>query len=268
MLKTLSIALVAVMFCGLALAAPQAKTPQAKTKEEYKAYNDANAVTGGAAMEKAARHFAGKFPASELTVYLYSRALHEYQNENNPARILEMGRIVLALDPANVNALVLTATVLSDSLSAEDADRAKKVDEIREDCERAEKSISAGAAPAGATPEQVAAYNGTLQAMIHSALGIMELKLGNDAAAEKQLKAATLVENVQPDAFVWYHLALAMDHQKEYPEALAAVNQALRFVKSNPELQKLATGERDRLAKLSSAAPAQAPQPETGKAPR
>jgi len=59
---------------------------QAKTKDEYKAYTDAAAVTGGAAMEKAALDFAGRFPDSQLTVYLYSRALHEYQNENNPPR--------------------------------------------------------------------------------------------------------------------------------------------------------------------------------------
>ena len=287
MKKSLSIAPVALIFCGLLLsaqkaawaAAPlpaQAQTaapatqspPQAKTKEEYKAYTEASAVTGGVAMEKAARRFAEKFPASELSVYLYSRALHEYQNENNPAKILETGRTVLSLDADNAVALVLIATVLSDGLSERDAGRPKKVNEIRENCARAQKSLAAGVAPAGADPRQVKAYQGTLQSMIHSALGILELKLGNDAEAEKQLKAATLVENIQPDAYVWYHLALAMDHQKHYPQALAAVNQALRIAESNPELQKLATGERDRLARLAPPGAAQPSQPEPEKSPR
>lgn len=276
MLKSLSIAAIAVIFCGPAYcaqvvataqsqpsasAATQAKAPpQAKTKEEYKAYNDATAVHGGAAAEKAARNFAGKFPGSELTVYLYSRALREYKKEDNPSRVLETGRTVLSLDPDNAIALVLVATVLSDGLNATDTDRARKVSEIRENCSRAEKSLAAAASSG--------AYQSTMKSMIYSALGIMELKLGNDAAAEKQLKAATQMENVQPDAYVWYHLALAMDHQKEYPEALAAVNQALSLVKSNPELQKLANGEYERLTRLASSSPSQPPQPEPGKSPR
>jgi hypothetical protein len=77
------------------------------------------------------------------------------------------------------------------------------------------------------------------------------------------------VQNIQPDAYVWYHLALALDHQKHYPQALAAVNEALRFTGSNAELQKLATGERDRLAKLAPAGPGQpSSQPEPEKTPR
>jgi tetratricopeptide (TPR) repeat protein len=284
MKKSFSIAPVALIFCGLVFsaqkaagstapaqtAAPAAKAaPQAQTKEEYKAYTEASTVTGGAAMEKAARRFSEKFPNSDLGVFLYSRALHEYQNENNPFKILEMARTVLRFDTENAIALVLTATVLSDSLSERDADRAKKAGEIREDCARAQKALASGATPAGADPQQVKAYQATLQSMIYSALGILELKLGNDAEAEKQLKAATLVQNIQPDAYVWYHLALALDHQKHYPQALAAVNEALRFTGSNAELQKLAAGERDRLAKLTPAGPGQpSPQPEPEKTPR
>jgi len=294
--KPLSIAPLAMILCGISLSAPppasavnpapapkhaqpmpaaappQAQTPpqakalpQAKTKDEYKAYTDAAAVTGGAAMEKAAMDFAGRFPDSQLTVYLYSRALHEYQNENNPAKILETGRKIITYDPDNAVALVLTATVLTDSLSEKDADRPKKISEIRENCSRAQKSIAAGISPPGADPQQAKIVASTLQSMVHSALGILALKLSNDAEAEEHLKAATQVENIQPDAYVWYHLALAMDHQKEYPQALAAVNQALRYVGSNADLQKLATGERDRLAKLAPATPP--PQPEPDKLP-
>ena len=62
---------------------PAAKRPpQAKSQAEYKDYNTAYAITGGAAMEKAANDFAAKYPQSELTAYLYSKAMHEYQNEN------------------------------------------------------------------------------------------------------------------------------------------------------------------------------------------
>lgn len=236
--------------------------PQAKTREEYNEYTEASALTGGAASEKAAQHFAEKFPGSELRVYLYSRAMHAYQSENNPGKMLAMGDKVLALDPDNAVALVLTAAVLADNLGGNDKDQIKNVTAIRDRCARAQKALASGPAPPGATQQQIMAYQGTMQSMVHSTLGILELKMGNDAAAEIHLRTATQVEYAQPDPYVWYHLALAMDHQKEYPGALAAVDQALRYIGSNSELQKLATGERERLARL--AVPAQAAPPDSG----
>ena len=68
---------------------------------------------------------------SELRSYLYSKALHQYQNENQPGKMLAMGEKVLGLDPDNPIALVLAATVLSDSLSDSDPDRQQKVAEIK-----------------------------------------------------------------------------------------------------------------------------------------
>src|SRR5262249_59430668 len=57
--------------------------PQAKTTAEYKDYNTAYATSGGSQMEAAANAFAAKYPDSELRVYLYNKAMHEYQTENN-----------------------------------------------------------------------------------------------------------------------------------------------------------------------------------------
>jgi tetratricopeptide (TPR) repeat protein len=234
---------------------PAAKrAPQAKTQPEYNDYNTAYAVSGGAAMEKAANDFAAKYPNSELRSYLYSKAMHEYQNENKPEKMLAMGEKVLALDPDNSIALVLTATVLSDSLSDSDADREQKIAETRKNATHALQTIdSSFTPPANANPEQVSAYKSTLRSMAHSALGILNLKIGDNAAAENELKAAAELNKVQPDPYIWYHLALAQDHQTKYPEALASVNEALRHTGSNPELDKLAHGERDRLMKLTGA---------------
>lgn len=239
-------------------AKPAARTPpQAKTQQEYNDYNAAYATTGGAAVEKAANDFVAKYPASELRVYLYSKAMHEYQNENQPGKMLAMGEKVLSLDPDNSVALVLTATVLSDSLADSDTNRQQKIDEIRKNATRALETIDTSfVPPAGTTPEQVTAYKGTLQSMAHSAIGIMELKTGNDPGAEKELKVAAELNKIEPDPYIWYHLALSQDHQKKYPEALASVNEALRHTGSSPDLEKLAQGERERLVKLAGTAQA------------
>jgi len=234
------------------------RPPQAKTQQEYNDYNTAYALNGGVASEKAANDFAQKYPQSELRAYLYSKAMHDYQSENNPGKMLAMGEKVLALDPDNSIALVLTATVLADSLSEGDQDRADKISEIKKNTTRALQTVDSGfVAPANATAEQIAVYKSTLQSMAHSALGIMELKTGDDPGAEKDLRSAAELNKTQPDPYIWYHLALAQDHQGKYAEALGSVNQALQYTASNPELGRLAQGERDRLTKLTgSSAPA------------
>ena len=236
--------------------------PQAKTKPEFNDYNTAYAVTGGAASEKAADDFAAKYPDSELKSFLYSKAMHEYQTENNKAKIETMGAKVLQFDPDNPVALVLTATVMADTLSDSDVDREKKVATIKKNSDHALQTINSDFAPgANVTPEQLAAYKKTLQAMAHSALGIAALKSGDDAGAEKELKTAADVNSSQPDPYVWYHLALAQDHQKKYPEALVSVNQAVQYSSSDPDLATLAQGELARLRTLNQMAPtAEKPQ--------
>ena len=260
-------------------AAPQnnpKRPPQAKNQQEYKDYNATYALEGGAAAEMGAKDFEEKYPQSELREYLYAKAMHDYQNENNPGKMLAMGEKVLALDPDNSIALVLTATVLADSLSDADQDRDQKIAEIKKNANHALDTVDSGfTPPPKATPEQVQAYKTTLRSMAHSALGIMELKTGDDQLAEKDLHSAADLNKTQPDPYIWYHLALAQDHlataatdkdaqQKKYLEALASVNQALEYAGSNTDLGKLAQGERarlQRLATLSTPAPGGSDKP-------
>jgi tetratricopeptide (TPR) repeat protein len=227
-------------------------TPQAKTKAEYADYNTAYAIATGAAMEKAANDFAARYPESELRSYLYAKAMHNYQAENNPARMLAMGEKVLTYDPDNSIALVLTATVLSDDLVENDPEGARKVAEIRKNAGRALQTIdSSFLPPSGATAEQIKTYKDTLRSMAHSAIGIMNLKEKDDAKAEAELKLSADLLSSAPDPYIWYHLALAQDHQGKYAEALQSVQKALNYTSSNPELGKLAAGERDRLVLLT-----------------
>ena len=261
----------AILIIGLAGVLPAQQTtttttqrtspPQAKTQKEFADYNAAYATTGGAAVEKAADSFAAAYPQSELRSYLYAKAMHEYQNENNSDKMLAMGNKVIGLDPDNSVALVLTATLLADSLADSkdetlEKDRAQKIAAIQKNATHALDAVDGSfTPPQNATPEQIAAYKSTLRSMARSALGIMELKNGNDAQAEKDLQEAASLNKVAPDPYIWYHLALAQDHQRKYAEALASINQALQCTASNPDLEKLAKGERQRLVDLAGSAP-------------
>jgi len=226
------------------LEAPLPARPQAQSEQERADFNTAYALQGAATEEAAAIDFSNRYPTSQLRRYLYSSAMLQYQRENNPAKMLAMGERVLALDPDNPLALVLTATALADSLVDHDRDRDKKVSTIRHNASRAIQ-----AAEAGYSGETV--YKTTLQSMAYSALGIMKLKTGDDAGAEKDLKMATELAKIRPDGYAWYHLALAQDHRKKYAAALGSVEQALQLASSDPELQKLAEVEHERLAGLA-----------------
>lgn len=246
-------------------------TPQARTQAEYADYNAANAITTGAGMEKAANDFAAKYPDSELRSILYSKAMHNYQAENNSAKMLAMGEKVLVYDPDNSIALVLTATALSDNLTENDPDKASKIATIQKDAGRALQTIDASFVPPnGATADQIKTYKDTLRSMAHSAIGIMSLKDKDDARAETELKLSADLLSAAPDPYVWYHLALAQDHQGKYTEALSSVQKALNYTSTNPELGKLAAGERDRLVLLTrQETPAgQQPPPNSSQPPR
>jgi len=230
---------------------PAKHVAQAKTAQEFKDYNAAYALTGGEAVEKAADEFAAKYPASELIVFLYEKAMHEYQGASNQPKVLVTGQKVLQLDPDNAVALVLTASVLSDDLSEANPDP-QKVATIKKNATHALEILNGNFSPvANATPEQVEAYKKTLLGLAHSSLGIAALKMHDDAGAEKELKASVDANPGQPDPFVLYHLSLAQDHQKKYSEALVSVNQAVQNAASNPEIGTLAKGEQERLRTLT-----------------
>jgi len=226
-------------------------TAAAVSRQERDDYRAALASGSGDALDKSAGEFATKYPESSLRRYLYLRALRQYQAENDPAGILSAAREVLAVDSADPVALVLTATVLSDRFSPADPDREQRIAEIRADAESAIRSLEHGVISSSTAPQQSALYRSTLEAMAYSALGTVKLKNGDDAGAEKDLKTAANMTKARPDPFVWYHLALAQDHRRNFSSAIKSVEQAMQLASGNPQLQHLVEREHDRLLHLA-----------------
>jgi tetratricopeptide (TPR) repeat protein len=235
-------------------ASPAGSTGQAApgvSRQERDDYRAAPVSGSGAALDKAAGEFAAKYPESRLRRYLYLRALRQYQAENDPAGMLSAAREVLAIDSDDPVALVLTATVLADQFSPADPDREQKIAQIRTDAESAIRNLAHRAVPSSAVPDQSALYRSTLQAMAYSAMGVVKLKTGDDAGAEKDLKTAATMIKARPDPYVWYHLALAQDHRRKFSSAISSIEQAMQLASANPQLQHLAEREHDRLLRLA-----------------
>lgn len=247
---------------------------QAKTKPEYDAYQAADAVVTGdpdfAKGEAAAADFQTKFPQSDLTSILYDKLMKRYSQANNGPKTAEMGRKELALDPQSLPALLTVASVVSQTAHPSDLDYKDRYQEVLKDANQALEELNNPAtAPQGFAPDQL----NSLKALAYAAIGNMEFvqageenanpadRAQHDAAAEQALKQSTALNASNPDPGEWLRLAVTLDHQKKYAEALDAANKAVQFAGSEPNVLTLAQQEQTRLKALAPAPPANAPTP-------
>jgi tetratricopeptide (TPR) repeat protein len=236
--------------------APQAGNPtsgrppvQTKTREEYKAYQ--TAVANGQnpeAMEKAADDFAAKFPSSDVRVLLYRAAMSSYQNAGNPEKMMSMGLKVLAIDKDDPEALIAIAEILEERTGPTDLDRQQRSEQVVEYATHALKTLDTDlAVPAGTSPDRVEAYKKYLRSTALAIIGTIYYKQEHFAEAEAKLRNAMETDAANPDPVVVLRLALALDQQKKYPDALEQANRAVELTQEGTDLGRMARNERDRL---------------------
>jgi len=239
--------------------APQGKRPpQAQTTPEFDAYKVAAAVTDPAALEKAADDFAAKFPNSELRVLLYKMSTRAYQNANSSDKTEAMARKVLIIDGDDPESLVVVAEVIAERTHDSDLDKDQRYDEAMKMAQKATQTVDTDLAVPADKLDVAKAY---LRSSAYSIMGTIEFKKESYAAAQVSLQKAIDAFPAQPDPVVMLRLAIALDKQQKYPEALKVANQAVDLTKEGTQVGTLARHERDRLLQLTggAAAPAAAP---------
>jgi tetratricopeptide (TPR) repeat protein len=230
---------------------------QAKTQDEINAYNAIRRMSSGAEAETAARDFEAKFPQSELRALIYQNLMDGYQSADNADKAIETGRKSVALDPDNSVVLVMLANLLAERTRDTDLDHDQRYAEAMKDAQHGLDTVATGlVVPPGTAPERVQQIQQFLTALAHSAMGFVELNRHNDPAAEQHLRLAAQLNTLQPDAMVYLRLAIALDHQTKYNDALQATNKVLELT-PNGGVADLARQEKDRLLKLTG--PAVAP---------
>jgi len=244
------------------------RPPQAKTQPEYDAYNVAAANTDASATEKAADDFATKFPDSELRYLLYTKAMRMYQTANNPDKTEAMGRKVLALDGDDPEALLTVSELIAEKTRDTDLDRDQRFADAVKMSQKALQTIDTGIhVPAGTTQDKLDNYKSGLRSQAYSILGAIEYNKSNYPAAQENLQKSLDALPSQPDSVVVLRLALSLDKQSKYPEALKVANRAVELTQETTQIGTLARRERDRLQQLTGGtapAPAQ-PQAEPPK---
>lgn len=253
---------------GQAAPAPAGKhQPQAKSQEEFKAFQDVVAKPDPAAMEQAANAFAQQYPNSELKSPLYQNVMLQYQNANNGDKTLELGRKTLGIDPDNVVALVTVASVLANRTRETDLDKEERLSEAKKDANHAIEIINGPeGVPPGVPPERAEAYKNTILAMAYGALGQAEFVSNNFPGAEAALKKSTGFSGIQPDPISWFQLTLTLDREGKYADALQAANKCVEVSAGHP-VNQYCVQERDRVQKLAANPPAKPAAPTTSPAP-
>jgi len=242
-----------------AAAVPQGKRPpQAKTQPEFDAYKTAAAGADAAAIEKSADDFATKYPDSELRILLYKSAMQAYQKTGNSEKIVAMGRKSLAIDPDDPESLVTVASELAEKTRDTDLDKDQRLDEAMKLAQRSLQTVDTDVAVPPNTPQaQVDSYKGQLRSFAYSIIGTLEFKKDQFAQAETDLRKSIDSYPSQPDPVVVLRLAIALDRQEKYADALKEANHAVELTQDGTPAGQLARQERDRLAQLvKPAAPA------------
>jgi tetratricopeptide (TPR) repeat protein len=247
-----------------AAATPQVgkRPPQAKTQPEFDAYKAATAITDAAALEKAADDFATKFPDSELRIILYKTAMRAYQSANNAEKTEAMGRKVLRLDGDDPEALVLVAEVLTERTRDSDLDKDQRWAEAEKLAKRATETVETDVAvPAGTPQEKIDAYKSLLRSNSYSILGTLAFKKDDFPNAEKLLRQSIDAYPSSPDPVVVLRLALSLDKQNRYPDALKEADRAVSIAPEGSSIKTLAQREKDRLVQLTGGTPAKPATP-------
>ncbi|HKW16855.1 MAG TPA: tetratricopeptide repeat protein [Terriglobales bacterium] len=232
-----------------------------KTQEEYKAYQTAisNELIPEN-MEKAADDFASKFPDSEVRVLLYRAAMSSYQTSGNPQKMMDMGLKVLAIDKEDPEALIGVAEVLEERTAPTDLDRAPREAQVIDYATHALRTVDTDlAVPAGTPPDKIEAYKKYLRSTALALLGSIYYKQENYSEAEAKLRDALGADPANTDPVVVLRLALALDQEKKYADALQQANHAVELTKENTDLGTMARNERDRLIVQTGGSPTSVP---------
>src|SRR5580693_9761125 len=254
---------------------PGKRPPQAKTQPEFDAYNAAIAnQKDAAAMEKAADDFATKFPDSELRVLLFKAAMRAYQNANNGDKMLEEAQKLLKLDPDDPEALIASAEVTTERTRDTDLDKDQRFAKASKDAQHALETIDTDVPmPANIPQAQIDAYKGLLRSSAYSILGTIQYDQDKYADAEGYFRKSIDAYPAQPDPVVVLRLALALDKQGKYPDALKQANRAVDLTQEGTAAGTTARHERDRLVQLTGgtspagSAPPPASKPQAGATP-
>jgi len=174
--------------------------------------------------------------------------MKSFQQADNADKMMAAGLKVLTIDKDDPEALIVVAEIQEEHTSSMDLDREERMDQAVANAQHALQTIDTDlAAPAGTPPERLEAYKKYLRSTALAIVGTIQYKRAQYPDAEGTLRNAIEADAANPDPVVVLRLALALDQQKKYQDALQQANRAVDLTKEDTDAGKSARSERDRL---------------------
>jgi len=167
--------------------------------------------------------FVKQYPSGKYTSEVYGRLVNAYLSKQELDKMYAAGDKALALNPDNINALVVIGWVIPHYYDPNDMDADRKLDKAEGYLKHAITLFGTMQKPAQMTDEQFEkAKNGGL-AQAHSGLGLVYFRRQDYEDSITELQTAEKL-SLSPDPTDFYILGVDYKAEKKYPEAVDAYN--------------------------------------------
>ncbi|HXJ16050.1 MAG TPA: tetratricopeptide repeat protein [Candidatus Polarisedimenticolia bacterium] len=205
----------------------QAQVPKVDPLEEaaYKAFYDASPQDADNRIQLG-EDFLQKYPSSRYIESVHEGLTNAYYSKKDWKNFYAQADKALAIDPQNVDILVMVGWVIPHIINPNDPDASEKLDKAERYEKQAIITMASLVKPANMTDEQFTATKAGKLVEAHSGLGLVYFRRQQYEDAVKELQQATqgVADPDQTDLFV---LGLSLQNLQRYSEAVDAYNRCV-----------------------------------------
>ncbi len=203
-------------------AAPQAKTPQWKSRAEYDAFQAFVKETDAKKRIPLIQAFIQKYPQSDFLANAYVAEMQTYVQLSQTSEAIASAKKAVGIDPNNLDALSYLCLVFPYTFKPSDSNAAAELTQTAEYAQHGLEALQNLQKPAGVTEEQFEEYvkPKTKRAVFNTAAGFVAMQQKNYNQAIKSLEAAGQDD---PNNFLIYSFL----GQSYYNETPRDVNKAI-----------------------------------------
>ena len=163
--------------------------------------------------------FLATYPQSPYRGHVLVAAAEAHRLQNNYDKAIEFGDKALAVDPTNAVALLLVAESLSEGSQPTQADFQERLSKAEDYSRRALEAIPTLFTPerrsAAPSPEEFDLREDFFESMAHATIGFVHFRREELPAAEQELKLATDLNQLRPNAVDYDRLGIVQVKQKK-----------------------------------------------------
>jgi tetratricopeptide (TPR) repeat protein len=235
-----------------------AAAPKLDPEEEkaYKAFADASSPQQADARIKLGEQFLAKYPQSKYTEQIYTRLMQDYLDKQQFDKMYDAGDKALALNPENVDVLVLYGWVIPHNFDPDDPNTVKRLNQAEAYEKHAIDVISKINKPANLTDEQFAKLKNEHLSEAHAGLGLVYFRRQDYANSVIELQASEKIA-AKPDASDFFVMGVDLENLKRSSEAVDAYQKCAQIPSSLADRCKQRADEAKKQASAQPAAPKQ-----------